>query len=91
MLWMAEDIKKKLLEIEDELFVAEKKVYKIPEEKRKLIEEIIQIAYFKVTKEYIEYLMGLSIEELKKLLEVLRKRRDNWMVYIQKIQKIKKQ
>ena len=87
MLWMAEDIKKKLLEIEDELFVAEKKVYKIPEEKRKLIEEIIQIAYFKVTKEYIEYLMGLSIEELKKLLEVLRKRRDNWMVYIQKIKK----
>jgi len=84
---MAEDIKKKLLEIEDELFVAEKKVYKIPEEKRKLIEEIIQIAYFKVTKEYIEYLMGLSIEELKKLLEVLRKRRDNWMVYIQKIKK----
>ncbi len=81
------DIKKKLLEIEDELFVAEKKVYKIPEEKRKLIEEIIQIAYFKVTKEYIEYLMGLSIEELKKLLEVLRKRRDNWMVYIQKIKK----
>jgi len=84
---MAEDIKKKLLEIEDELFIAEKKVYKIPEEKRKLIEEIIQIAYFKVTKEYIEYLMGLSIEELKKLLEVLRKRRDNWMVYIQKIKK----
>ena len=82
-----EDIKKKLLEIEDELFIAEKKVYKIPEEKRKLIEEIIQIAYFKVTKEYIEYLMGLSIEELKKLLEVLRKRRDNWMVYIQKIKK----
>ena len=87
MLWMVEDIKKKLLEIEDELFIAEKKVYKIPEEKRKLIEEIIQIAYFKVTKEYIEYLMGLSIEELKKLLEVLRKRRDNWMVYIQKIKK----
>ena len=84
---MAEDIKKKLLEIEDELFIAEKKVYKIPEEKRKLIEEIIQIAYFKVTKEYIEYLINLPVDELKRLLEILRKRRDNWLVYLQKIKK----
>jgi len=84
---MAEDIKKKLLEIEDEIFIAEKKVYKIPEEKRKLIEEIIQIAYFKVTREYIEYLTNLSIEELKKLLEILRRRRDSWALYIQKTKK----
>jgi len=84
---MVEDIKKKLLEIEDEIFVAEKKVYKIPEEKRKLIEEIIQIAYFKVTREYIEYLTNLSVEELKKLLEMLRRRRDSWALYIQKTKK----
>jgi len=84
---MVEDIKKKLLEIEDEIFVTERGAYRIPEEKRKLIEEIIQIAYFKVTKEYIEYLMNLSTDELKKLLEILRKRRDNWLVYLQKIKK----
>ena len=79
-----EDIKKKLLEIEDELFIAEKKAYKIPEEKRKLIEEIIQIAYFKVTKEYIEYLTSLSIEELKRILEILRRRRDSWSACLSK-------
>ena len=84
---MEEDIKKKLLEIEDEIFIAEKKVYKIPEEKKRLIEEIVQIAYFKVTKEYIEFLTNLSIEELKKLLEILRRRRDSWMLYIQKTKK----
>mgnify|MGYP000533548610 CR=1 FL=1 len=84
---MVEDIKKKLLEIEDEIFIAEKKVYKIPEEKKRLIEEIVQIAYFKVTKEYIEFLTNLSIEELKKLLEILRRRRDSWMLYIQKTKK----
>ena len=84
---MEEDIKKKLLEIEDEIFIAEKKVYKITEEKKRLIEEIVQIAYFKVTKEYIEFLTNLSIEELKKLLEILRRRRDSWMLYIQKTKK----
>ena len=46
----------------------------VSEEKRKLIDAILYYTYFRINNDYIKYLASRSIEELKKMLEILKSR-----------------
>ena len=83
-----DDLMKEILEAEKKLREKRKEEEKekdplanVDFEKRKIIEEILKLTYFKITPQYIEYLKSLSIEKLKNMLEILLRRDIGWRVY----------